>query len=330
MEYMFQCFAWDAKTFEPLCDAKEYKDEEKIIFIGNSYTFYGNAVVNAGQNTDDASMQIRFGADGYFNQLLKQNNIDMQVTNWTWGGHGVDDIFDGSCAADRGHDGHDHLADLKRLSAMNYDYVVIQPTYKTATNGEELKEQIQMVKDAFGEKSPDAQYILLMPSGYYVNDTTGRQNFRKELPGVIEETDILVANWGILVSDIIKGKAVVENSTQSYSKNSFIVSNSAEDGYHPNQLAGYITAQTVFSVITGKKAAGENYAFCTDGSINLAFDVNDFLSSFYVYDNISEEGNLKGDELTNYPEIFNSPDDMLGIQKLIDKYIEEKPYMNVE
>ena len=46
--------------------------------------------------------------------------------------------------------------------------------------------------------------------------------------------------------------------------------------------------------------------------------------------NISEEGNLKGDELTNYPEIFNSPDDMLGIQKLIDKYIEEKPYMNVE
>ena len=319
----YKVFVWDALTNAPLAESKVYNNEKKIIFIGNSLTYYGGLVADGTQNTDDASMKKRFGDEGYFYQMAKQNDIEINVTNWTWGGHGIDDIFGESCAADRGHDGHNHYADFKRLSDMEYDYIVMQPTNRTALTGEALKEQIQMVKDAFSIKSPDAEYYVLIPTTYYINDTNDKKDFRKSFSAVEEETGVKIIPWGKLVSDLIDGDAVVENSSQTYNKNSFIISVTATDGYHPNQLTGYITTQFVFSNIFGKKAEGENYAFCTDSELKSWFDVDSFLKKYYKYDNISTSGTLKGDSLTNYPEIFESSTDMLGIQKLIDEYIEK-------
>ena len=318
----YKVFVWDAETNAPITENKVYKNKEKIIFIGNSLTYYGGVVADGTQNTSDAYLEKRFGDEGYFYQMAKQNNIEMDVTNWTWGGHGIDDIFGESCAADRGHDGHNHYADFKRLSDMDYDYIVLQPTNRTALTKEALKEQIQMVKEAFAEKSPDAKYFVLIPATYYINDTTAKKTFRECFPEVEEEKDVKIITWGKLVSDIIDGKTVVENSSQTYNKNTFIISASASDGYHPNQLTGYITTQFVFSAITGKKSVGENYSFCTDNKVNSWFDVNEFLRKFYIYDNISAGGNLRGDSLTNYPEIFKSATDMVEIQKLIDKHME--------
>ncbi len=324
----YKIFVWDSLTNAPITESKEYKDMKKIIFIGNSYTFYGMAVINAGQNLDDDSMMLRQGDEGYFYQLSKQNNADFHVTNWTWGGHNLKDIFGESCAAGRGHDGHNHLADFKRLLDTEYDYVVMQPTPSREITEEVLKEDIQLVKDAFSTESPDAKYILLLPAGYYVNDTTAKKEFRKCLATIEEDAGVTLVDWGNLISDLINGTAIVEDTEIDYNKNTFIVSASSGDGYHQNQLSGYITAQFVFSTLTGKKAEGENYAFCTDDTIHPSFSVEKYLANYYLYDNISTDGNLKGDDLTTYPEIFKSPTDMLGIQKLIDKYIEEKPYMN--
>ena len=324
----YKIFVWDSLTNAPITESKEYKDMKKIIFIGNSYTFYGMAVINAGQNLDDDSMMLRQGDEGYFYQLSKQNNADFHVTNWTWGGHNLKDIFGESCAAGRGHDGHNHLADFKRLLDTEYDYVVMQPTPSREITEEVLKEDIQLVKDAFSTESPDAKYILLLPAGYYFNDTTAKKEFRKCLATIEEDAGVTLVDWGNLISDLINGTAIVEDTEIDYNKNTFIVSASSGDGYHQNQLSGYITAQFVFSTLTGKKAEGENYAFCTDDTIHPSFSVEKYLANYYLYDNISTDGNLKGDDLTTYPEIFKSPTDMLGIQKLIDKYIEEKPYMN--
>ena len=58
--------------------------------------------------------------------------------------------------------------------------------------------------------------------------------------------------------------------------------------------------------------------------VHAKFSVPAFLDSYYTYDNISDENSetkLKGDELTTFPEVFASPTDMLGIQKLIDQYL---------
>jgi len=89
-------------------------------------------------------------------------------------------------------------------------------------------------------------------------------------------------------------------------------------------LSGYITTQMIYSVLTGEKALGEDYSFCTDTTVNEKFSVEAFLKSYYKYDNISAEDSetkLTGDELTTFPEVFKSPSDMEGIQKLIDEYI---------
>ncbi len=316
----YKIFAWDAETLNPLTDAKAYKDKDKIIFIGNSLTYYGGTVLDGTQNTTATYLQKRFGDTGYFYQMAKQNNMEMHVTNWTWGGHGIDDIFGTSCAADRGHDGHNHYADLLNYSNMKYDYVVLQPTNRTCITGDVFEEQIGMIKDAFKTKSPNAKYFALIPTTYYVGDTDAKKAFRNSFPEVQAETGVKILPWGKLVNELINGTAVVENATQTYNKNSFIVSTTQADGYHPNQLTGYITTQYVFSTITGKKAEGERYAFCTDSTINASFSVSSFLSKYYKYDNISSAGTLKGDALTTYPEILSSPTDMLGIQKLIDIY----------
>ena len=48
------------------------------------------------------------------------------------------------------------------------------------------------------------------------------------------------------------------------------------------------------------------------------------VEDYYKYDNLSAEDSetkLLGDELTTFPEVFASPDDMLGIQRIIDDYL---------
>lgn len=302
---------------------------KKIIFIGNSFTYYGKTVIDAWNNVDDEVMTTRFDDKGYFYQLCKQNGADVTVTNWTWGGHTLGDTFGGSCSADRGHDGHDHLADLKRLSDMNYDYVVIQPgsgdTAETATAS------IKQIQELFRAVNPDVKFLYAIHPRYYLRGTDNDQALLDATADIESDLSVTVADWGNIISDIISGTAAVENATQTYNQNTFIISKSATDGYHPNMLTGYITTQMIYSIITGEKAEGVDYSFCTDETIHPKFSVDEFLSKYYTYDNISEEGSeaaITGDELTSFPEVFKSPSDMASIQKLIDKYIAEKPYRN--
>lgn len=297
-------------------------DGKKIIFIGNSFTYYGRTVFDGYNNVTEQVMLRRFGDEGYFYQMCKQNGADVDVTNWTWGGHTLGDTFGGSCSADRGHDGHDHLADLKKYSDMNYDYVIIQPG--SADTTETAKEGIKLIMDIFKEANPDAEFIYLMHPRYYLRGKDSDKDLIANLDNIVEEFDLTLVNWGILVSDMISGEAKVENATEEYSKNTFIVTKSAADGYHPSLLSGYITTQMVYSALSGEKAQGEDYSFCTDATIDERFSVEAFLNSYYTYDNISPadaETKLSGDDLTTFPEIFNSPADMKGIQKIIDSYM---------
>ena len=300
-------------------------DGKKIIFIGNSFTYYGKTVIDRKQVFDDASLNARIDDHGYFYYLCKNNGANVSVTNWTWGGHTLTDTFGGSCAADRGHDGHDHLADLKRISDMKYDYVVIQPgsadTAETAARG------VALIKDLFSAANPDVKFIFNVHPRYYLRATENDKNLVASIDTIVKDYNLMLSNWGVLVSDLIYGNSVVENTNLEYNKNTFIITKSADDGYHPNMLSGYITTQMIYSVITGEKALGEDYSFCTSTTLeNGEFKVSRFLKNYYKYDNISPAGSattLTGDDLTTFPEIFASPTDMAGIQKLIDTYIQD-------
>ena len=86
--------------------------------------------------------------------------------------------------------------------------------------------------------------------------------------------------------------------------------NNDGDSFHQNPLAGYITAQMCFSAITGSLCEGQKYDFCWDKTIAPQYDFDNFLEHQY-----------NNGQTTNFVEIFNSPADMLGIQKLMDAYM---------
>ena len=64
---------------------KQALSGKKIIFIGNSHTYYGNAVVQKGETV--LTQSERSKDRGYFNQICKSNGISVSVTNWTFGNH---------------------------------------------------------------------------------------------------------------------------------------------------------------------------------------------------------------------------------------------------
>ena len=103
---------------------------------------------------------------------------------------------------------------------------------------------------------------------------------------------------------------------QTYTKNSFIVAQSASDGYHQNVLAGYITAVSAFCKITGEKAVDQVYDFGDDHSILGDAALASYMAKYYKADS----GNTY-DYSTNFIDILNSDADMQGIQQLIDQYM---------
>ena len=84
------------------------------------------------------------------------------------------------------------------------------------------------------------------------------------------------------------------------------------DTYHQNPLSGYITAQMCFAAISGSLCEGQKYDFCWDKTIAPQYDLQNFVECQY-----------NNGQTTNFVEIFNSSADMLGIQKLMDKYINQ-------
>ena len=110
----------------------------------------------------------------------------------------------------------------------------------------------------------------------------------------------------------------MEGATQEYNKNTFVIRKSKSDGYHPSMLTGYMASQTLYCALTGESAVGQDYSFCGDKNINSAFNFDKFIADYYTYDGAT----------TNFPAVFASKTDMAGIQKLIDKYLAEKPYRN--
>lgn len=302
-------------------------DGKKIIFIGNSYTYYGNMVQTRTWDPSNNDIMLqRFNNElGGFYRLCSQNGANVFVTNWTYGSHTLQDLFGGGCFDKNRHPGYDHLEDLRKYSDMHYDYVVIQaPTGGAITNIEDYKCLLGYVCNIFREVNPDVKIIYSVPTLLYTQSDVRGTEILEANDAIISEFNLTEANWGKLIYSILTGEATVENSTEEYTNNTFLVSKSADDGFHPNLLTGYISTQMIYSLITGEKAVGQDYSFYTDANFGGNFNLETVLKTYYTYDNISpaeSETKLTGDDLTNFPEVFASKSEMTGIQKLIDEYI---------
>ena len=284
---------------------------KKVLFIGNSHTYYGGTVVEKHQ--DILYMESRSYDNGYFSQLCQSAGAtNVNVVNWTFGNHSLKDLFSGDCQANRDcGNGTDHF---KYLVDNNFDYVIFQ---NGSTSGNASHSWIDFMMDFFKEGNPDTKFIMLVQARAH-NDRAAdasKYDWLSDLDD-IEAKGVTIADWGAIVYDLYSGKITpTDSNILPFTKSSFVIAKSSTDGYHPNLLAGYITSLTAYCVITGESAVGQSYAFCgKSSSANLDFD------KFYTK-------NYKLND-SNFREIFASKETMNYLQQLVDKYLEEKAYRN--
>ena len=291
----------DAETDDGEEEKENILDGKKIIFMGNSHTYYGRTVL--GKSVTMLTQAQRMDDKGYFYQLCKANGAEVEVTNWTFGGHYLTSMFN-PCNSNKGCDGENHES---YLLDRNYDYVVMQDGNRSDLPN--FVATIDQIMSFFKVSNPDTKFVYLAQHTTHMDDCNWRY-YLKDL----EKKGVIIVDWGAVVVDIMNGKVKVPGATQVYNKNSFVIG----DGFHPSVLSGYITTLMTYCAITGESAVGQDYSFCNNTSINKDFSFTEFVENYYTKKNAT----------TNFPEIFASEKDMKGIQTLVDQYLEEKAYRN--
>jgi len=286
------------ETTEP-STAYELLNGKKVLFIGDSYVYYGRTVEAKGNNLTQSS---RSNDKGGFYQLCKANGIDVEVTNWTFGSHGLRETFDGVCtettcpAYTNGESHEDYLTD------RNFDYVIVSPT-----RGADLEIDFSYIMNFFKEANSEVKFVCLGSMGIHgINKDNLLYPDMLAYYETLKEQGVIVADWGEMVSDIVEGKVSVPGATQLYDRSTFVV----KDNYHPNLLSGYLTTLFAYCAITGESAANQPYSYITDGTASV-FNMQSYLSNFYT----------NGDADTNFPEVLASQNDMSGLQQLVDGYL---------
>jgi len=275
-------------------------DGKKVLFIGNSYTYWGSVVINV--TCTNSSQKDRSHDKGLFYQLCKENGINVDVTNWVFAGHDLTDMTGEEClCADADCCGTNHIS---YLQDRFFDYVCIQPFFESEYTGD-IVSHLTPTMELFKAANPDVKFLLLVPHATFFRDF----KWKNELQAAAD-AGITVVNWGGMLDDLSNKRVTIPGSDTQCFQQSFVISKTEKDGHHQNLLAGYLTAMMTYCAITGESAVGQPYAFADDPSIHPNFDMDTFKEQNYTYETF-----------TNFVEIYRSPADMNGLQTLADKYI---------
>ena len=287
----------EATTPQASIDALQGK---RILFVGNSYTYYGRVVINQGY--DVLTQKERTDNRGMFYYMCKEKGIDVEVTNWVFGGHDLTDTLGHSCTmTETSCAGVDHLS---YLTDPNFNYVCLQPYFEDEYTGDMIS-HLQPMMDFFREANPDVKFLLLVPHMTFVRNFDWRNDF-----AALADVGVTICNWGGMLDDIVNKRVEVPGGTQQYFFGSFVISQNEKDGHHQNLLVGYLTAQMVYCAITGESAVGQPYTVADDSSLHPEFDMEAYQEKYYTYEPV-----------TNFVEIYRSESDMNGLQQLIDRYL---------
>lgn len=277
-------------------------DNKKAIFIGNSFIYWGGCVTHIKNDAEFEELRAAGGDKGYFNEICKANGVNVDVYNYTYGGKDLEWTYENI------------LKNKDKEFFESFDYVFIS---EAGQNSSSFVATFEKIAGLF----PNAEEIV-----YLAHENTFRSNSTHiidALPKLSAKGYKIVA-WGALVSDVYNGAVKVPGATIQYNRNSFVKNSTGEmpanayvtslnnqgDSHHQNPLAGYITAQMCFSAITGSLCEGQAYEFCWDKTIAPQYDLENFLECQY-----------NNGQTSNFIEIFNSPEDMKGLQILMDKYM---------
>ena len=268
-------------------------DGKNVMFIGNSFIYYGG-VVNYGspKKTDK----------GWFYDICKANGESVTVYDCTYGAHRLRDFTSSGCKNGSCHSGKDLLSGLDLKSI---DYLFISEA------GENNANFVRDVKNVIKRFPSKTKVFYLSHSYTYIKNHT---NITKKLSEV-QKLGVGVIEWGKLVDDVIDGRTSVSGATVSYKKNTFIKNKG--DTHHPNPLAGYITAQMAYCAATGKTAVGQM------PNIYAAGDSNKYGQSVVGYSAFTSK-HYTSSSSSNYKTILKSSKDILGLQKLMNKYLAKR------
>jgi len=294
------CAASPGETTAPT-ETKHMLDGKKVIIIGNSHTYAGKTVVDVAKTVRD--QKSRENNRGMFYYLCQQKGAEVAVTNWCFSGHGLGAMFGGPC--DKSYcDGEWHE---NYLVDRYFDYVVVTPGVGNYAP-ETMTRDFDYITKFFRDANPNVKFVLLGNASSYGNnkDSTPYPTITDHYQ-VLKQQGWAIADWGKIVNDIIKGIVTVPDSAMEYNKNSFI----NKDGYHPNLLSGYVTTMMLYCAMTGEDATTLPRDFFAEGSLwgTLMPQILEAQS----------DGGLSG---TNAHLILTSDNELLGIQQLIDQYLE--------
>lgn len=295
-----QTQATEEKREETQMPQTEGLDGKKVLFVGDSFLFTGRAVL---QNKEVREEGRRYDT-GYFYQLCKANGAEVAVTNWTYGGTGLQQIMDGYIHIFRDH---------------SYDYVIMSGGRNSKNTIAALEKTMDRYIEVFRAANPNVQFIYLVTSG--AHNISVKESFSMDVLNnldKIEAKGIRVVDWGKMVADIIRGQVEVPGSEVTFDKFSFVHNKSMEDGFHPNQLSGYLVALFVYCAITGESAVGQPYDFWNNKELHKSFDPVAYMNYGYKLGT------------SNYQDIFASPETMEGLQTLVDRYMAEKAYLTYD
>lgn len=272
-------------------------DGKTVMIVGNSMVFFGNCVIYGGQGEEDY---------GYFYQLINSNGEKARVIDHTYPGKKLDLIYE------------DHLVNIDPRELEKVDYLVLSEGNQF---NDDLVGTCEKILALFPEKT---EFRFLRQPNMFEEDPL------LNMPSLIEGVEKLrkagyeVVDWGKLIRDIFTGEVEVPGATLPFSRTTFMKENRGYinetgtammqggrgDRNHQNPLSGYITAQMLYTSITNRPAVTCDYSFCGDTDIHIYFDLAEF-----------ERVHYNGKEKTNFRQVFESEEDMRGLQELMDQYV---------
>lgn len=283
------CTVCGEKTEEVIPAGESSLDGKKIMFAGNSLTYYGEVVINDGGSPTQSK--------GVFEKIAETFGDKVKVTNFTYGSAGFVDgrdkaSTDGipSSYKDYGlyqlmlelHPNHYGNKDGREMDSF-YDQDVVVFQQRGASIADSY-EQVMKIAALFPE---DTQFAVVI-THYDTKNTSTSTALKKTLA---DGWTVIPA--GDLVTDLWNGR--IKDTEFKYTKNDFVIT---KDNVHPNYLTGYIKALMTYCALTGRSAEGVDYSF-----VNRS-------TSYYT--SAAE---------TQFEDVLASSTEMLRIQELIDDYI---------
>ncbi len=283
-----ECVCGDIVT-EEIPAGQSSLDGKKVMFAGNSLTYYGEVVINR----DGSPTKNK----GVFEKVAEFFGDKVNVTNFTYGSAGFTDgrdkaSTDGIPASYKDYGLYQLMIELHPNYYNNKDGKEMDPFYDQDVvifqqRGASISSSYDQVRQLASLFPDDTRFAVII-THYDTKNTSTGSALKKTL-----NDGWTVIPAGDLVTDLWNGR--VKDTEFKYTKTDFVIT---KDDVHPNYLTGYIKALMTYCALTGRSAAGADYSF-----VNRSTD---------YYANANE---------TQFDDVLASPSEMLRIQELIDSYI---------